>query len=229
MSLQLNYQKKIRVISYDIPGHGKSDTLSEKHSMQALAEILKRSPDQLSIEKCFIIGHSMGGYLTLMFHNLYPELLSGFCLFHSHPFADTEATKKKRLREIDMVKNGKKDLIVTFNIPNAFSCKNLVLFKKEIKYATDIAIQTTENGIIANLHAMINRPGLSESLKNSTIPFLYLAGKMDNYINIYTIVPQIEQPEISKICVLQNSGHMGFIEEKENALLCVEQFINQII
>jgi len=221
--------KKFRILSFDIPGHGNSDILSEKHSMQALAENLKICLDQLCIEKFFMIGHSMGGYLTLMFHDLYPELLFGFCLFHSHPFADSEATIKKRLREIELVKDGKKDLIAKFNIPNAFSNQNLDLFKKEIKNATDIALQTPEKGIIANLHAMISRPDLSESLAKSTIPFLYLAGKLDNYIDFNTVVPKINYPKMSEQCILQNSGHMGFIEEKEISLLEIDHFMNQFI
>lgn len=221
--------KKFRVLSFDIPGHGNSDVISEAHTLQVLSKILKRTLTHLNVEKCFMIGHSMGGYLTLMYHDLYPELLSGFCLFHSHPFADSDGTKKKRLREIELVKDGKKDLIAKFNIPNAFSPNNLVQFEKEIQFATDIALQTTENGIIANLHAMMNRPDLSESLAKSTIPFLYLVGKHDNYIDYNTVVPKIKQPKMAEQYLLHNSGHMGFIEEKELSLLYVERFINQFI
>ncbi|HAF29075.1 MAG TPA: alpha/beta hydrolase [Bacteroidales bacterium] len=221
--------KKFRVLSFDIPGHGNSDVLSEAHTLQALVEILKSALCNLNVEKCFMIGHSMGGYLTLLFHDLFPELLSGFCLFHSHPFADSEATIKKRLREIELVKDGKKDLIAKFNIPNAFSPNNLVQFEKEIQNATNIALQTTEKGIIANLHAMMNRPDLSESLVKSTIPFLYLVGEHDNYIDYNTVVPKVRHPKMAEQCVLSNSGHMGFIEEKELSLLYLERFINQFI
>ena len=82
--------KKCRVICFDIPGHGDSEIISEIHSMEILSRIIFKSLIKLNVANCFIIGHSMGGYLTLMIHELYPELLSGFCLFHSHPFADTE-------------------------------------------------------------------------------------------------------------------------------------------
>ena len=101
----IDLSKKYRVISFDIPGHGESEILSEFHSMEVLAKVIFKSLRKLEVNKCFMVGHSMGGFLTLMFHKLYSELLSGFCLFHSHPFADTEATKKKRLREIEFVKN----------------------------------------------------------------------------------------------------------------------------
>lgn len=228
-----NFSKELsksnRVLSFDIPGHGDSDVLAKQHTMQALAEVLKESLQLLHITKCFMVGHSMGGYLTLMFHELYPDLLSGFCLFHSHPFADTEETKKKRIREIEFIKDGKKTLIATLNIPNAFASDNLDQFKPEIEHAIQIAVKTPEEGIIANLYAMMNRPDLSESLANSKIPFLYLAGKKDNYIDFNTLIPKVKIPVNSELQILENSGHMGFIEEKKNALICIDHFIVQRI
>lgn len=221
----IELSKKYRVISLDIPGHGDSEVISEFHSMEVLSDVILKSLRKLGVDKCFMIGHSMGGFLTLMIHELYPELLSGFCLFHSHPFADTETTKKKRLREIEFVKEGKKDLIATFNIPNAFANDNLELFKPEIESTVKIALQTTKEGIIANVHAMMNRPDLSESLAKSNIPFLYIAGKKDNYIDFNTVILKIKIPQDSELYVLENSGHMGFIEEKTESANIISQFI----
>ena len=221
--------KNFRVICIDIPGHGKSDLLAETHSMELIAKSIYDTLTKLDIKKCFMIGHSMGGYITLMFHKLFPEKLSGFSLFHSHPFADTEETKKKRSREIEFVKSGKKDLIAKLNIPNAFAKLNLEQFKVSVQNAIDIALKTSERGIIANLNAMMNRPDLSKSLCKSIIPFLYIAGKKDNYIEYDVVVPKIKLPKNSELITLENSGHMGFIEEKEKSLQIVIKFINNTI
>lgn len=221
----IELSKKHRVISFDIPGHGDSEVISEFHSMEVLAKVIFKSLQKLKVDNCFMVGHSMGGFLTLMFHKLYPELLSGFCLFHSYPFADSEATKKKRLREIEFVKEDKKDLIATFNLPNAFANDNLELFKSEIENTVKIALQTTKEGIIANLHSMISRPDLSESLKNSKIPFLLIASKKDNYIDFNTVVQKIKTPEISELHILEKSGHMGFIEEKNESANIISHFL----
>ena len=216
---------KFRVISFDIPGHGKSENIADEHSMHKLAETINLALKKLNIKKCFMLGHSMGGYLTLMFHNLFSEMLSGFSLFHSHPFKDTEITINKRFREIEFVKQGKKDLIAKFNIPNAFASDNIYKFRNEIEFTKNIALKTTEKGIVANLYAMMNRPDLSESLAKTQIPFLYVAGKKDNYIDYKTVVSTIKLPENSELHVLENSGHMGFIEEKKEAINIISQFI----
>lgn len=217
--------ENFRVIAFDIPGHGKSDVLNKKQSMQQLAEHLFEALKQLNISKCFMIGHSMGGYITLMFHKLYPEKLAAILLFHSHPFADTEETKKKRMREIELVKNGKKDILAKVNIPNAFAPKNLIDLKNEVERAKSIALQTSDKGIIANLHAMMNRPDLSEPLAQTFIPLLIIAGRNDNYIPFDTVISKIKLPKYSDTIVLEQSGHMGFIEEKEKTALSIKEFI----
>ncbi|MFO7828734.1 MAG: alpha/beta hydrolase [Bacteroidales bacterium] len=217
--------ENFRVIAFDIPGHGRSDTLSEKHTMEQLAECIFNALKQLSIKKCFMIGHSMGGYITLMFHQLYPEKLAAFSLFHSHPFADTVETKKNRLREMDLVKSGKKDLIAKVNIPNAYAFNNLVSFKDHIERSKAVALNTPDDGIIANVYAMMNRPDLSEPLANSLIPFLFIAGKNDNYIPFDAVVPKIKLPRHSDLIVLEQSGHMGFIEEKEKTAQSIKDFV----
>ena len=219
--------KKYRVLSFDIPGHGKSEIISEYHTMEVLSSAISKALKKLEVKKCFMIGHSMGGYITLMFNKLYPEQLSGFSLFHSHPFADTEETKNKRTREINLVKDGKKDLISKVNIPNAFADENLEKFKKKVDSAIQIALNIPAEGIIANLHAMINRPDLSESLANTKLPFLFIVGEKDNYIDINSVVPKVKLPKHSDFCVLKESGHMGFIEEKEKAVLCLEDFLKK--
>ncbi|MDY6799906.1 MAG: alpha/beta hydrolase [Bacteroidota bacterium] len=219
---------KFRIIAFDIPGHGKSEALAKKHSMEILANCIYNALKLMEVKQCFMIGHSMGGYVTLMVHHLYPELLSGFSLFHSHPFADTEETRKNRMREIGLVKNGKKDILAKVNIPNAFAQKNLVNLKDEVDRSKAIAIQTSNKGIIANLHAMMNRPDFSDELAKTTKPFLLIAGKHDNYIPFEKVVPNIKLPENSTLGVLENSGHMGFIEEKEKAVIYIDRFLDNI-
>lgn len=220
--------KNFRVISIDIPGHGESEIINPNQSMIVIANAIKSTLVELKVASCFMIGHSMGGYVILMFQKLYPEMLWASCLFHSHPFADTEETKKKRLREIKLVEEGKKELIAKVNIPNAFADDNLISFKTEIEKSIQIAYKTPEEGIIANLHAMMNRPGFSEFVSESETPFLLIAGKKDNYIDFENLIPKINMPTKGVLSILENSGHMGFIEEKEESLKIINQFINTI-
>ena len=72
--------------------------LEEIHSMELMAETIYGLLNATGIEKALIVGHSMGGYVTLAFLEKYPDRLSGYCLFHSHPLPDSEVSLKKRDR-----------------------------------------------------------------------------------------------------------------------------------
>ncbi|MGE0090657.1 MAG: alpha/beta fold hydrolase [Bacteroidales bacterium] len=220
--------KFCRVICFDIPGHGKSEFLAEKQTMEQIANQIKSALETLNINKCVLVGHSMGGYLTLMFHHLFPEMLTGFCLFHSHPFNDSAEKQKNRIREIELIRDGKKNLIASVNIPNTYANENVATFNDYIEKTKTIVGQTPDDGIIANIYAMMSRPDLSESLADSIIPFLYIAGKKDNLIDFKNTVPKIKLPLNSQLVVLENSGHMGFIEEKENSFNHIKNFLSKI-
>jgi pimeloyl-ACP methyl ester carboxylesterase len=54
-----------------------------------------------NISSCIMLGHSMGGYITLAFAEKYPLLLTGLGLIHSTAFADSEEKKKNRARALN--------------------------------------------------------------------------------------------------------------------------------
>jgi pimeloyl-ACP methyl ester carboxylesterase len=86
---------RFKVISIDLPGHGLSSVYGEIHTMEFLATAVKELTDSLNLKKIFLTGHSLGGYVTLAFLEFFPEYLSGYCLFHSQPFADSEEAIEK--------------------------------------------------------------------------------------------------------------------------------------
>src|SRR6478672_7646514 len=74
--------KNYKVIVPDLAGSGKS-TGSDNVSMEILAEHINMILEKENIDSCFMIGHSMGGYITLAFAEKYAHKLKGLGLFHS--------------------------------------------------------------------------------------------------------------------------------------------------
>ena len=218
--------KHCRVISIDLPGHGKSGVLRNVHTMELLAQTIKSVMDHLEINKYFMVGHSLGGYVTLAFLELFPECLSGLSLFHSHSLADSDETIENRNREKKMVENGEKDLIYKVNIPKAFATDNLEKFSGQVDYANKIAMNISGEGIVAVLNGMISRTDGSNILARTSLPFLWILGRKDNYIPYEVIIKKIELPKHGKLITLENSGHMGFIEEKQRSMEAILEFVN---
>lgn len=214
-----------RIIRVDIPGHGKSGIIGKIHTMDMIADAIKFILDHLAIDKCVMFGHSMGGYATLAFAENHPSYLLGFSLFHSAPFADTDEKKMNRDREIELIKQGKKDLVISNSIPKVFANDNLETFSGEVERAKQIAGKTTDDGIIAILEGMKRRPDRQNVVINFPGPFLWIFGKKDNHISYDNLKEKIKTGAKGEIKVLENSGHIGFIEEPEKSLEIINSFI----
>jgi len=164
----------------------------------------------------------------LAFLDLFPDRLTGFCLFHSQPFADTPETIENRKREITLVKKGKKDVICNLNIPNAFANDNLDIFKKEIEYAKSIARDTSDSGIIAALNGLMARPDRSGVLEDTKLPFLWILGMKDNHIPHDAVLQKVKLPVNNRVVSLLNSGHQGFMEEMGTSVKELKDFLSGI-
>lgn len=219
--------RSFRVIAVDLPGHGSSSVYHDCHTMEFMASAIKGLIDSLGISKVFIAGHSLGGYITLAFLESYPEMLSGYCLFHSHPFPDSQEAIRKREREIKIVRAGKKYLMYPENVTRMFAGSNLKKFEDALRRSKEIASRLRDEGIIAVLNGMIIRPSRQAVMERSQVPCLWILGKMDNYIPA-GIEKSVSLPPNATIVVLENSGHLGFVEEEDETVKIVTDFIARL-
>jgi pimeloyl-ACP methyl ester carboxylesterase len=216
-----------RVITVDLPGHGRSDLPGEIQTMDMMAEAIKKLIESLGIRKVFLTGHSLGGYIILAFADFFPEMLSGYCLFHSHPLADTPEAIEKREREIVLLRAGKKDLIYSDNVTKMFATVNLDKFQAEIQRSKEIASSIPGEAIIAVLRGMMARPSRLAVMESGRVPCLLILGAMDNYINCELAQTKVRLPANAELAILKNSGHMGFIEEEEKSFKILAGFIEK--
>ena len=216
--------ENFRVICVDLPGHGSSGTYGDIHTMEFMATVVKALIDSLEIRKVFMTGHSLGGYVTLAFLEMFSDTLSGYCLFHSQPFPDQKPAIEKRKREIELVKAGKKNLMYPENVEKMFASLNLEKFSEALQRSKEIASEIPPEGIIAMLNGMMARPSRLSTLEEGRVPLLWILGTDDSYIPD-NIVEKVNLPSNAEVVFLINSGHLGFIEEEEESLSVMMDFI----
>jgi pimeloyl-ACP methyl ester carboxylesterase len=227
-SFSKKLSKNFRIISVDLPGHGHSDVFTNEDSMEFLASLIKELLNHIGIEKVFLTGHSLGGYITLAFLELYPERLTGYCLFHSHPSADSEEATAKRKREIRIVTAGEKDLIYQENVTRMFAEENLDNFPEALLRSKEIASKISSEGIISVLQGMMSRPSRISLLEEGRVPCLWILGKKDNYIPFEAIQKRVNLPSNADVAILENSGHLGFIEEEDLSVKIISEFVKKL-
>lgn len=69
-------EKHYHVVALDLPGFGESDPTSLQLAPQKYAELLKWLIPQFSKDKVTLVGHSMGGAISLRFASEFPDMLS---------------------------------------------------------------------------------------------------------------------------------------------------------
>ena len=219
---------RFTVITIDLPGFGQSDVFSDNHSMLFMAEKTAEILEQEHIGKCLLVGHSMGGYASLAFAKYFTDKLNGLVLFHSQAAADTEEGKRNRDRTVDIVKNNHAGFITSF-IPSLFAEENVARFAEEIDRLKQTGLKTPAEGIIAALRGMRDREDHRETLKKLDVPVYFIVGKKDSRIPAEVILPQLQLPKNSEALIMDNVGHMGFIEARERTFLAIEHFAERIL
>lgn len=215
------------VIAVDIPGHGDSKVIAKEHSMELMADSIRALMDELGIENAHIVGHSMGGYVSLAFCKAFPQYARSCVLFHSGIYTDPPLKRENRDREIALVREGKKRQIIDSNIPRAFADDNLSTLQSEVLAAKKIAMRTSDEGIIALLKGMKTRSDMSRFAGSGALPVLLIAGKKDNYIPFEVALDMSKQGKGIELAVLDESGHMGFIEQTRESAGILKTFLKR--
>jgi pimeloyl-ACP methyl ester carboxylesterase len=226
-NIQIEYLKdKFHLIIPDLPGSGKSEMISDM-SMEGMAEVLHSIIHEENIDKCAVIGHSMGGYITLALVEHYWNHVNAFSLFHSTAFPDTDEKKETRKKGIDFIKQHSAFEFLKTSTPNLFSPNT----KSQAPILVSDFISTLANfspdALVAYYEAMMARPDRTNVLKNTKNPVLFIAGEHDNAVPLNDILKQCYLPEKSYFHVLKKSGHMGMMEEPKQANGILEEFLSE--
>lgn len=213
------------IIRPDLSGFGESEILPE-HSIDLMAESVKAILDELHIAKCIMVGHSLGGYVTVALAKRYPSVIVGMGLFHSHPFEDTPEKKEERLKAINFVKQNGHIVYVKQLIPKLFAelfaTSNEFLINGLIFKASKYPPAT----IIGAQEAMLNRPDNSAVLKNAAYPVLLIIGKQDKVVPYDISLKMMPLPTVADIHILPKVAHMGMFTAKDKTVKMIRNFVN---
>ncbi|MBY0425744.1 MAG: alpha/beta hydrolase [Cytophagales bacterium] len=213
-----------RVITVDLPGFGESTQLKITQ-METLAESIYALLEDLRITKCVMVGHSLGGYVSLAFAESHPDYLLGLGLFHSTVFADPEEKKLNRNKTIEFLKaNGVPAFIEPF-VPGLFYPKFRKNHADAIHKLIDIGLKTSASAIIATTEAMRDRKDRSEVIKSLNVPVLYIIGKNDNAVPLESSLLQIALPQTAHVLILDDTAHMGMFERKKETFQFLKGFV----
>ncbi len=214
-----------RVIAPNLPGvHCKPLTIHHSHapSIRNYVEVLHELMHQLHIEKYYVIGHSMGGYIGLAFADYYVNHVMGLALVHSTSYEDSPAKKESRLKVAEFIQEHGTQKFLETSIQNMFGNAFKKLHPEQIQDVMDSVSDISTEAMVQFVMAMRNRKANTHLLIQQSIPIWMIVGEEDIAIPFEDSIQQMQLLPEKNVMLLNQVGHMGMLEASEqvnNALL----------
>jgi 3-oxoadipate enol-lactonase len=193
----------------DLRGFGESTTVNTPYTMDDLATDIVGLLGHIGIQKTAIVGHSMGGYVTLAFAQLYPQRVTGLGLVSSQVLADPPDRKEGRYKSAADVAEKGIGGVVEVMTTKFTSDPRLQVFARESMQKQKPA------AYIGALKAMAERADSTSLLSTITYPVVVVHGDADVLIpidrarEVKAAIPSAHLVELSGV------GHMPMMEAKE--------------
>jgi pimeloyl-ACP methyl ester carboxylesterase len=219
-------QDHYHVLAFDAMGFGDSVPAEGfDFSMRAQALAILQALGEKGITEATWIGHSMGGYMSLAAAAMHPEAVNGLLLMHSTAGADSEERKESRNKTIAVIERTPELFIREFYY-NLFAPHRKAEFSSEIEEFKTQARKIDPEHLIGTLKGLRDRPSTEEMFRKLDVPKHYIIGKYDQVIPAASLLQQA--PDMgAKYTILEDSGHMGFLEEPGKALEAVLSFLKE--
>jgi dienelactone hydrolase len=223
-------EKTYTVYTPDLLGTGMSsiNTFPSNFSIEYLADSIAALLQHEKIENCTLLGHSMGGYITVAFAKKYPQYLKGFGLLHSTALPDTPIKIENRLRGITFIQKFGAASFLETTAPNLFGSFTQ---KNHPQIITDF-IQSipafTNEALTCYYQAMMARPDVTSVLEATQLPVLFILGDQDMPVALEDTLPQTKMPKRAYLYVLENCGHMGMLEQPIHFNKAVLDFLDKV-
>ncbi|WP_294265973.1 alpha/beta hydrolase [uncultured Chryseobacterium sp.] len=199
------------LLKIDLPGHGQSEIVAEVQTMEMMAEEIKKVLDDQNLDKVHLLGHSMGGYISLGFAEKYPESLKSLTLFFSTYLPDDAEKKEQRIKSYRIIKDAFPHY-ARAGVPNLFNPNERDILEGKIETALEVALSTNNLGALASVKGMVERTDKKHILENLEAKILVLAGKHDNAVKTEALIKGLPDRTNIKSYIL-DCGHNGHWEK----------------
>lgn len=221
-----------RVIRIDLPGFGLSDFPNQDPDLVNMYRtFISAFVENLRLADFYIMGCSLGGYLSWLYTLDHPEKLKGLVLLNSFGY-DVKQIRKRVLR------------VARFRIAKPFFQKGIppALLRKSLSrgYENPAIIDdafffrseqffNTEGNIDAflKLTTYSNFPPQS-LIKNIDAPTLIFWGKQDKLIPVEYAFRFHQDIKNSTLVLLDNCGHVSMTEQPEKVRLAFTDWANSL-
>lgn len=197
-------------------------------TVEAYAEELYQFLTNAGIDKCTIIGHSMGGYIGLAFVEKYPDMIEGFGLFHSLASADDAGKKEQRNKMISLLREKGASDFIRLTGANMFGKRYRKYRGDKVKQHVAHFSQLPAEALAVGVEAIRDRPDRTNVLESLKVPLLLIIGMEDVLMPFEKVIEMATYPKVTYPFILSDSGHMGMVERTDTVVKVLRWYLEKI-
>jgi 3-oxoadipate enol-lactonase len=229
------FSGRYKVLTYDVRGHGKTETREARFSMEIFADDLRALLEALGIEKAFLLGYSMGGRIGLRFALEHPEMTAGLVFANSGVLgSDVELTAEqiaemveRRKQMVELFETGDIEAIADGMAERSFSPgmrdRDPVTFEKY----KGIKLQNDPRHYLAIMQAMVEAVTNPPDLTQLDCPALIIAGEQDAFMTVDE-ARSMERALRDVTVTILPTGHAAAIEAPREFNRAVLDFVGRL-
>lgn len=201
------FSNQARFIVPDLRGHGKTNTGESNGSLEQFAYDLLALVNHLQLERFTLVGHSMGGYISLVVAEKYPGRLDGLVMVTSNARSDSSEKREARFTEAELANQSGMGTI-------AETMAQKLTIRAELRQQIIPTIRNTDPRGFANVqHAIGSRKNQLSVLGNLDCSVLAIAGSDDQLMKPEVAFEMAQAGNYGKAVVLPGVGHLPMLEE----------------
>ncbi|MBW2085777.1 MAG: alpha/beta hydrolase [Deltaproteobacteria bacterium] len=224
--------QKYKAIAVDHRGHGKSEALTseEDYSVKIFSEDVNALLNALGIDRCCLVGHSMGGFMSLQFVLDHPEAVKALVLVDtsSGSWDLPPGYAKLRAKLDELARN--EGLEAAFEYDAANNPMRIERFQKHPELreiSRQKVLNTSVDGYIYVARTFRKWPPVTDRLNEIKAPTLVFWGEEDT---AFTEASQVLKGNISQaeLVTVPGVGHSPHEEAPEVFNEALMNFLSQI-
>jgi len=219
-----------RVISVDLPGHGKSEF--KKISLEDITRDLMEILNRLRVKKLYVVGSSLGGMVALKLYELFPGVILKIVFVGAMPkFAKSadypHGLDVERIRKLGNHVNNDYPSIVNIFFRSLFTKQERKTRRFKWLQKFRQFDEAPLKQALAEYLDILEHVDLREVLKRIHVPVQFINGREDEICRAETVEFLQKSCPNSQLKYFEECGHFPFLSKPYEFNEALEQFLKE--
>ncbi|MGI0155327.1 MAG: alpha/beta fold hydrolase [Thermoplasmata archaeon] len=212
----------------DLPGYGLARDSPVPETLAGFAGAVHETVTRRFSTPVVVVGHSFGGYISLLWYRDHPEQFRGLVLTNTRAEADSPEVREKRLATAQRLEDPAQSLDVEEVVRGLLAPATWEAGGSVVGAARAMVQGAPSSAVRATLRALAGRPDLTEVLARIRVPTLVVWGEEDHLIppaQSQSLVPRIDG---SVGAAIPGAGHLPSLEAPKSFSTALRPFLDRI-